>query len=637
MLNFVNLALRRGSTLLFSDANLTIHAGERVGIVGANGTGKSSLFGLIRGSLQADAGDCQLPPGLVIAHVAQETPTDERPALDYVMDGDAELRRVQADLARAEAAHDGTRIASLHERMHTIGAYDAHARAARLMHGLGFTPGQEQAPVASLSGGWRMRLNLAQALMCRSDLLLLDEPTNHLDLDAVLWLQDWLGNYPGTLLLISHDREFLDAVVGRVIHVDQGRLQSYTGNYSDFERQRAARLEQQQAQHMRQVEERARLQQFIDRFRAKATKARQAQSRVKALERMEVTQAVRDSQAFQFSFLEPRKLPNPLLQLEAASVGYGQQAALSEVNLQLSPGDRIGLLGPNGAGKSTLIRSIAGLQDLLTGKRHSAQDLTIGYFAQHQLEQLDPAASPLLHLQRLDPRATEQALRDFLGGFGFSGDSALAEVAPLSGGEKARLALALLVYQRPNLLLLDEPTNHLDLDMRQALAMALQSFSGALVVIAHDRHLLRMTTDRLFLVADQRVSEFDGDLDDYARWLAGRRQQNGQAAATDSGDRVTASDRKEQRRLEAERRKALQPLRRRVEALEKQLGELESRRKELEQALAAPELYEAENKARMQALLQEQASLMQTLQQVEEDWMAAAAELETAETENATG
>ncbi|MCC5858513.1 MAG: ATP-binding cassette domain-containing protein [Ectothiorhodospiraceae bacterium] len=630
MLNLVNLSLRRGGNLLISGASLTIHAGERVGIIGANGTGKSSLFSLIRGALQADAGECRLPPGLVIAHVAQETPADPRPALEYVMDGDAELRRVQADLAHAESRQDGVRIASLHEQMHAIDGYGAHARAARLLHGLGFAPGQEQIPVEEFSGGWRMRLNLAQALMCRSDLLLLDEPTNHLDLDAVLWLQDWLGGYPGTLLLISHDREFLDAVAQRMIHLDGGGMHTYTGNYSDFERQRAVRLEQQQATHERQQRERARLQQFIDRFRAKATKARQAQSRIKALERMEFTEAVREPQAFRFGFAEPERLPNPLLQLEDATVGYGDTPVLSGVNLQLSPGDCIGLLGPNGAGKSTLIRSIAGVQPLQAGHRHTAQELAVGYFAQHQLEQLDASASPLLHLQRLDPRATEQRLRDFLGNFGFTGDNALAPVAPFSGGEKARLVLALLVYQRPNVLLLDEPTNHLDLDMRQALAVALQWFTGALVVIAHDRHLLRMTTDRLYLVADHRLQEFQGDLDDYARWLAGRRQATGEQEPQADSGRTTAAHRREQRRREADRRKAMQPLRRRVESLERELNQLEQRKAALEQELARPELYQEAHRNRLQELLKEQGGISLRLQEVEDNWMQAAAELEDA-------
>ncbi len=633
MLNLVNLSLRRGPQLLIADASLSVHAGERVGLVGANGSGKSSLFSLIRGELQPDAGECRLPPRLVTAHVAQETPPDPRPALDYVMDGDRELREVQHALGEAEQADDGQRIASLHGRLESIGGYDAHARAARLMHGLGFRSGQEQQAVSTLSGGWRMRLNLAQALMCRSDLLLLDEPTNHLDLDAVLWLQDWLNGYQGTLLLISHDRDFLDAVCRRILHLEGGRLQSYTGNYSGFQRQRAARLEQQQALHQRQQEERARLQQFIDRFRAKATKARQAQSRIKALERMEVVAPVQEDQAFSFRFLPPEKLPNPLLQLESGTAGYPGARILEAVNLQLSPGDRIGLLGPNGAGKSTLVRTLAGMQPMLAGDRHTAQDLVIGYFAQHQVEQLDPDASPLLHLQRLDPRATEQQLRDFLGGFGFHGDAALAAVAPLSGGEKARLVLALLVYRRPNVLLLDEPTNHLDLDMRHALAMALQSFDGALVVIAHDRHLLRMTTDQLYLVADGVVDEFTGDLDDYARWLASRRQPANERASTEErpAERTTASDRREQRRQEAQRRQALLPLRENVRKLEQRLNRLEQRRGELEDELAAPALYEEASREQLQTLLFEQGQLLQELHQIEEQWMQAADALEQAE------
>ncbi|SEO50000.1 ATP-binding cassette domain-containing protein [Aquisalimonas asiatica] len=631
MLNLVNLTLRRGTEALLRDASATVRPGERVGLVGANGTGKSSLFALIRGELQPDAGECTLPPGLVMAHVAQETDATERPAVEFVMDGDAELREIESQLRDAEAADQGERIATLHGRIDSIGGYSARARAGALMHGLGFGPDDENTPVARFSGGWRMRLNLARALMCRSDLLLLDEPTNHLDLDAVLWLQDWLRSYPGTLLLIAHDRDFLDAVTQRILHLEQQTIHGYTGNYSDFERQRAERLAQQQAAYERQQAEIQRIQRFVDRFRAQATKARQAQSRVKTLERMEALSPAHVDSPFRFAFREPTHLPRPLLTLDKVSTGYDHTPVVSGINLALAPGDRLGILGPNGAGKSTLVRLLAGEQALLSGSREPAHQLRIGYFAQHQLEQLDPNASPVVHLQRLDDKAKELDLRNYLGGFGFQGDMALSPVAPFSGGEKARLVLAMLVYQRPNLLLLDEPTNHLDLDMRHALTMALQDYAGALVVIAHDRHLLRSTTDRLLLVADGRASAFDGDLDDYARWLAERRTAGTPAAArsADGG----SGNRKEQRQRAAERRKQLQPLRKEVKRLESDVERLSARVQEVEDALADPALYEESAAARLQELLSEQARLRDDMERRESDWMDAMERLEQAENE----
>ncbi|WP_290633056.1 ATP-binding cassette domain-containing protein [Aquisalimonas sp.] len=631
MLNLVNLTLRRGTEALLRDATAIVRPGERVGLVGANGTGKSSLFALIRGELQPDAGECTLPPGLVMAHVAQETDATERPAVEFVMDGDGELRDIESQLRDAEAADQGERIATLHGRIESIGGYSARARAGALMHGLGFGPDDEDTPVSRFSGGWRMRLNLARALMCRSDLLLLDEPTNHLDLDAVLWLQDWLRNYAGTLLLIAHDRDFLDAVTQRILHLEQQTVHSYTGNYSDFERQRAERLAQQQAAYERQQAEIQRIQRFVDRFRAQATKARQAQSRVKTLERMEALSPAHVDSPFQFAFREPPHLPRPLLTLDNASTGYGDTPVVDGINLALAPGDRLGILGPNGAGKSTLIRLLAGEQPLLRGSREPAHQLCIGYFAQHQLEQLDPRASPVVHLQRLDEKAKELELRKYLGGFGFSGDMALSPVAPFSGGEKARLVLAMLVYQRPNLLLLDEPTNHLDLDMRHALTMALQDYAGALVVIAHDRHLLRSTTDRLLLVADGRARAFDGDLDDYSRWLAERRTAGAPAAAGNGDER--SGNRKEQRQRAAERRKQLQPLRKEVKRLEADVERLSTRVQDVEAALADPTLYEDGGESRLQELLDEQTRLRRDMERREADWMDAMERLEQAESE----
>ena len=627
MLNLTNIALRRGRELLFERANVTCYPGDRVGVVGANGCGKSSLFALIRGELEPDAGELHLAGHPVIAHVAQETRATDRRAIDYVIDGDRELRRVQQALAEAEARDAGEELARLHGQIDSMDGYTAEARAARLMSGLGFAPEQEQVRVGELSGGWQMRLNLAQALMCRSDLLLLDEPTNHLDLDAVIWLQGWLQSYQGTLLLISHDRDFLDRVCNRIVHIERGRVTCYGGNYAAFEHQRFEQLQQQQAAYEKQQAEIAHIQRFIDRFRAQANKARQAQSRIKALERMEHIAPVDPEHAFRFEFFAPEKLPTPLLKMEAAVCGYPDTPVLRNVNLNIVPGERIGLLGRNGAGKSTLVKSLAGQLPLRDGERFTAQDLRIGYFEQHQLEQLDSDATPLLHLQRLDPSAREQTLRDYLGRFGFRGEMALSRVAPMSGGERARLVLALLIYQRPNLLLLDEPTNHLDLDMRDALALALQDFTGALVVIAHDRHLLRSTTDKLLLVSDGRLREFDGDLDDYAQWL----NQN-QASAPTSAGKASSAERKQQRKREAERRQALQPLRKQISQLERRLESLQTQQATLEKELADPAVYEAGAGDRLQQLLDRQASVKREHSEVENAWFEAIAELEAAET-----
>ncbi len=631
MLNLNNIALRRGSQLLFERAEVTFYPGDRAGIVGANGCGKSSLFALILGELEADAGEIYLAGNPVVAHVAQETRITDRRAIDHVIDGDRELRQVQRALAQAEARDEGERLATLHGQLDAIGGYTAEARAARLMRGLGFQPAQEQARVGELSGGWQMRLNLAQALMCRSDLLLLDEPTNHLDLDAVIWLQSWLEGYQGTLLLISHDRDFLDRVTNRIMHIENGRVDSYSGNYAAFEHQRAERLQQQQAAFEKQQAEIAHIQRFVDRFRAQANKARQAQSRIKALERMERITPVDPENAFRFEFLSPLKLPTPLLKLDKAECGYADTRVLAGVDLNLVPGDRIGLLGRNGAGKSTLVKSLAGHLPLRNGERFAAQDLRIGYFEQHQLEQLDPRASPLLHLQRLDKTAREQTLRDYLGRFGFRGDMALAPVAPMSGGERARLVLALLIYQRPNLLLLDEPTNHLDLDMRDALALALQGYSGALVVIAHDRHLLRSTTDRLMLVSDGCLQDFDGDLDDYARWLNRNLPGDVGRDAGTTAAKPSTLERKQQRRRDAERRQALQPLRKQVNQLERQLASLQQQQDDLEQQLADPAMYDDSASDQLQRLLQKQSEVNRDRTRIENEWFDLMAQLETAE------
>ena len=631
MLRFEQLSLRRGIKPLFSDASFIIHPGQRVGITGANGTGKSSLFALILDRLHADAGEFHRPREWVIAHVAQETPADPRPAIEYVLDGDEELRRIEQQLAEAEQAHRGEQVAELHARLETIGGYSARSRAARLIHGLGFGPGEEEHPVNSFSGGWRMRLNLARALMCRSDLLLLDEPTNHLDLDAVIWLEGWLKAYPGTLLLISHDRDFLDAVTSHIAHIEQERITLYSGNYSAFERIRAERLANQQSAYEKQQREVAHIRSYVDRFRAKATKARQAQSRLKALERMELIAPAHVDSPFHFSFKPPEKTPNPLIKLVQTSAGYSGRQILNQISLSLSPGDRIGLLGPNGAGKSTLIKLLAGELTPLGGERETAQYLKIGYFAQHQLDQLHPDDSALNHLQQLDPKASEQSLRDFIGGFGFGGERADGPVAPFSGGEKARLVLALLVYQRPNLLLLDEPTNHLDLEMRHALGQALQEFEGAMVVVSHDRHLLRTTTDQLLLVHGGGVDEFKGDLDEYPRWLSDNRsrQQRQEKTAEESDNSATA--RRERKRVEAEQRKQLQPLRRALAQHEKRLEQLTAEQQALESALADPGLYEPEQKEQLKKRLADKSRISQKLEQTEAEWLEACEALESAE------
>lgn len=631
MLTFANVTLRRGTRLLFGDASFTVHAGNKVGVTGSNGSGKSSLLAVIQGNLQPDTGTVALPSDLRLAHVAQETPALATPALDYVLDGDRELRAIQHDLRAAEAAHDHARLAELHAGLDAIDAYTAPARAARLLHGLGFSAAQTRQPVNTFSGGWRMRLNLAQALMCRSDLLLLDEPTNHLDLDAVIWLEAWLQKYPGTLLLISHDRDFLDRVTSHILHIERQTLALHTGNYSTFETRRAEQLASQQAAFAKQRRQIAHIRNYISRFGAKATKARQAQSRLKALARLEIIAPAHVDSSFMFGFPAPRKTPNPLLRLEKADVAYAGRRVLRDVNLALTPGSRLCLLGPNGAGKSTLIKLLAGELETAAGRREPAQGLAVGYFAQHQLEQLRLDDTPLGHLQWLAPAAREQELRDFLGGFGFHGEMALAPVAPFSGGEKARLVLALLVYQRPNLLLLDEPTNHLDLDMRHALTMALQTYEGALVVVSHDRHLLRTVSDELWLVNDGRASPFEGDLDDYARWLTERTRDGDRQQARLPAAGHTAGARRERRRESAEARQKLAPLKREIRRLETRLDALHAKQSELERQLAESRLYTEDNKQRLLELTREQSRLRDEIVEVETAWLQRFESLEASE------
>ncbi|WP_028224689.1 ATP-binding cassette domain-containing protein [Paraburkholderia ferrariae] len=640
MIRFNQFSLARGTKPLFDQTSFTLNPGEKAGLVGANGAGKSTLFSVLRGELHADAGDFSLPPSWRIAHVAQETPAVDRSALDYTLDGDAALREIEARIAAASAAHDGAAEAEAHAAFADANGYTAPARAEALLLGLGFTLEQTRAPVASFSGGWRMRLNLAQALMCRSDLLLLDEPTNHLDLDAIVWLEDWLHRYPGTLVVISHDREFLDSVCNVTLHLENQQVKRYGGNYSQFEILRAQQLALQQSAYEKQQKTVAHLQSFIDRFKAKATKARQAQSRVKALERMELIAPAHASSPFTFEFRVPDSAPNPMLVMEDVRCGYraedGSETPIVErVALSIQNGQRIGLLGANGQGKSTLIKTLANTLAPLSGELRTGKGLQIGYFAQHQLETLRPDDSPLQHLARLAPDTREQELRDFLGGFNFPGEMATAPIAPFSGGEKARLALALIIWQKPNLLLLDEPTNHLDLETRHALTMALAQFEGTLILVSHDRHLLRATTDQFMLVAKHRLQPFDGDLDDYRDWLlqhaaeqrAALKQDSAGAGAADAG-----INRKEQRRQEAETRQKLahlkKPLQAKISKIEKEMDTLNAEKGTLDTFVADPASYEPEQKTRLTEAIRRQAEVQSRLETLEAEWLDAHEELE---------
>ncbi|BCV52423.1 ABC transporter ATP-binding protein [Shewanella algae] len=633
MITISDAQLIRGTKTLLDEASLTIYPGHKVGLVGANGTGKSSLLALILGQLHLDKGEISVPSQWRIATVAQETPALEVSALEYVLDGDREFRELETQLAKAEAEDNGHRIAELHGKLDAVGGYSIRARAGTLLAGLGFTEAQQSHPVKSFSGGWRMRLNLAQALLCRSELLLLDEPTNHLDLDTMYWLEGWIKSYQGTLVLISHDRDFIDAIVDEIVHVEHQKLNFYKGNYSAFEHTRAERMAQQQVVYERQQRERAHMQSFVDRFRYKASKAKQAQSRLKALERMTELMPSKADSPFYMEFREPDALPNPLVKMEDVSVGYGDKAILNKVHLNLVPGARIGLLGRNGAGKSTLIKLLSEQLSPMRGLYEPNPGLNIGYFAQHQIEFLQLDDTPLQHLQRLAPNAREQELRDFLGGFGFQGDMALAQVRPFSGGEKARLVLALLVWQRPNLLLLDEPTNHLDLEMRHALTVALQGFEGAMVIVSHDRHLLRLTCNDYYLVDGGEVRMFDGDLDDYHQWLL-----DAAKAATASVSLVDeaspAQDKKLQKRLEAELRQKLSPLKKRQAKLEAEQSQATDRLAELENLLADTSLYEAEQKPRLTEILAERTQLSQALEESEMNWLELQEEIDTIEAES---
>lgn len=628
MIQFKNLKLVRGVKVLVEGASFQLHPGHKVGLTGANGAGKSSLFALLRGELHAESGDLEMPPQWVIAHVAQETPAISKAAIEFVLDGDVELRSVERALIEAEANHNGVKIGELHARFSEIGGYSARARAAELLSGLGFNHIDLTRPVSDFSGGWRVRLNLASALMCRSDLLLLDEPTNHLDLDAVIWLEGWLKDYRGTLVLISHDRDFLDSVIDHVIHIEQQRLTLYRGGYSDFERQRAEKLAQQQSMYERQQREVAHLHSYIDRFRAKATKARQAQSRIKALERMELISAAHVDSPFSFAFRDMRSAPDPLLVVDDVSAGYNNIAVLKHIVLTIRPGERLGLLGRNGAGKSTLIKLLAGNLKPLHGKRIEGKELNIGYFAQHQLEQLRPDESPLQHMLRLDPQTREQEHRNYLGGFDFRGDMASTPCGPFSGGEKSRLALALLIWTRPNLLLLDEPTNHLDLEMRHALTLALQDYEGGVVIVSHDRAMLRATCDKFVLVAEGLAQNFEGDLDDYRDWLTEQRTKEKALEEKQTEQPARKNDRAQSKAERQARILERRPLIKETEQLEAKMAVWQKEKDLCDARLADPILYAETDKTQLQTLLKQQAVLTQSIEQAEECWLELHEQLE---------
>ncbi len=612
MITLRNLTLRRGTTVLLTNVNWTIFPKQHIGLIGANGSGKTSLFSLLLQELQPDQGDFDISRQLKLAHVAQETPGYEKSALEFVLDGDTELRELEKKLRDAEQKNDGTQIAHLHAELSQIDAYRAPARAAQLLSGLGFSHQEQQQSVREFSGGWRVRLNLAAALMCRSDVLLLDEPTNHLDLDAVIWLEQWLMKYPGTLLLISHDREFLDHIVDQIAHIAHQELTLYSGNYSTFENTRAAQILLQQAAYEKQQKQIAHMQHFVDRFRYKASKARQAQSRIKAIERLELVNAVQLESSFHFHFRAPDHCPNPLIRLEDAKIAYGDKVVLSHLNLTIGPNDRIAILGPNGAGKSSFIKLLAGEIPPRAGIRETSAGVKIGYFAQHQVDHLILDETPLAHLREIAPTTSEQELRTFLGSFGFIGNRVYDLVNIFSGGEKSRLALALLVWKKPNLLLLDEPTNHLDLEMRNALSIALQEYEGAMLIVSHDRFLVRTSADQLVLVAKGELNPFNGDLNDYEKWLLQfRREEN-------TG---TSKNLRQDREL----RRALEQ---KIKSLETRLSKLQQELVTVERALSDPALYESEHQERLQQYLLSQTTLNQTLQETEEAWLSACAEKE---------
>lgn len=632
MITLSNIQLRRGQKVLLDDAELVVHPGQHIGIIGANGSGKSTLFKLLMGQVTPDAGDLFIPSNWRVAHMAQELANSENSALDFVLDGDPAIRAIERAIEQALADGDNDRLALEYEKMDAANGFDAHYRAEQLLHGLGFAQSEVNRPVNSFSGGWRIRLNLAQALMSPSDLMLLDEPTNHLDLDATLWLEQWLKSYAGTLLIISHDRDFIDNVVERIVHIDQQKANAYKGNYSMFERVRSERLALQQASFEKQQKRRKEVEDFITRFKAKASKAKQAQSRVKELGRMEEIAPAHIDSPFYFSFPTPKKAFSALVNISQADLGYDKKTILNQVNFDLHPGTRIGLLGPNGAGKSTLINSLTGDLGLLSGNRVYGENVKIGYFAQHQLEVLDLQASAFLHIQRISPKSTDQEIRNYLGSFDFHGDKALEPIKDFSGGEKARVALALIVWQKPNLLLLDEPTNHLDLEMRQALTMALQGYEGALVVISHDRHLLRNTVDQFYLVANGEVQEFDGDLQDYQVWLKNYNRtpdaQVKNSVPDNSMEKLSGAEKKAQRQQSAEARKKIAPLNKKSQQLEKEIEKNEKQLADVEHELADTDLYTDAKKEALKMLLDRQAKTKKAIADKEAEWLEIQTQIE---------
>lgn len=635
MIKLQALSLHRGVKPLIENVSLDIFAGQKVAIIGRNGCGKSSLFAMLLGHISPDAGEYSLPRDWRVISVAQTIYDFSSNALDYVIAGDSYLQRLKTELVEAENSADGHHIAEVHGKLEQAGAYNVQARAATILAGLGFTEDKLVQPLSAFSGGWQMRLNLARALLCPSDLLLLDEPTNHLDLDAVIWLENWLESYAGTLLLISHDKTFIDNCANQIVSFEHKTLLSYTGGYSSYERQKALRLKLAASEYEKQQKKREHLMSFITRFKAKASKAKQAQSRVKQLEKMEEVLPVQQSSGFSFEFKKPDKLPNPLIKMENVQVGYDSTVILNKVHINLVPGSRIGLLGKNGAGKSTLIKLMSGRLSALSGEYLTSAGLHIGYFAQHQVDALDMQSTPFAHIQAMDMKLTEQAIRDYLGGFGFHGDEAMAAVAPMSGGEKARLVLAILVFQKPNLLLLDEPTNHLDIEMRGALNFALQSFEGAIVLVSHDRYLLSSVCDDFYLVDDGSVRTFDGDLDDYRKWMlsaskaaasGSQQQQRGHSSSEPNASANTANsplDRKEVKRLEAQFRQKTKPFTDEIKAQEQRIASLTVQKEELEASMGDTSLYESQNKARLTAVIKLQAQVNTDLDEAEMLWLEA--------------
>ncbi len=631
MIKFSDMALRRGTRLLFEKVDLELGSRDKVGLIGDNGSGKSSLLSMISGSVGSDRGELRIPRDTLIAHAGQETPDNDRSALDHVLDGDAEFRRVESALARAEALQDND-TAWLHSRMDEIDGYRTASRARRLLSGLGFHPADHDRATRTFSGGWRVRLNLAQALMCPSDLLLLDEPTNHLDLDTIVWLEEWLGKYQGTLIIVSHDREFIDSTCRRIMHIENRGIRLYTGNFTRFEQQRAQWLASRQGIHAKQRRQIEHMERFIRRFRYKASKARQAQSRIKALEKMQTVLPAHSDSPFRFSFRPCGRVSDPILKLEQVDAGYDGEKVLHQINLSLARGHRIGLLGPNGSGKSTLVKVLAGELDLMSGSRIAARHLRTGYFAQHQLDQLDPGLSAMQQFQQQYPQCPTREIRRYLGGFDFAGERVNEPIGQFSGGEKARLALSLLIFDRPNLLLLDEPTNHLDMAMRHALGMAMQAYEGAIILVSHDRSLINRVTDQLLIVQHGRLKEFDDDMESYLRLLkqAGRDRLAGPAGQTGTVQKSVPS-RKKRRQMTAQLRQQLKPARDLIRRLEQEMKRIQDRGDELERILMDPRTYERESTAALAALMQEKSDLEQETARIESRWYEASEELETLE------